>query len=278
MKKKIRKIIIYFLCGCSIIVAFSMIMLLILKLIIGFDIIIYENIFYFYIVPSFLCTCIPFVICFELWGKDVLNYNAKALQYRIKFDDFDKLLSYIKIKLSELNYRLISSIKKDNLEEFVFVKELEETLAHRLTSNRRKIEFYIIIKTSELTKEFKENIDLELFKLMSKYYGKGIVTEGFYKKCDMDKAIKFYDSYGCEVISDEVYLNLVICVDIENANFQKLMNTKIEQGMYTYFLSTGIVFGKNKLYISKGDKNYYYRKLKKEFVQMMNISKDMKFK
>ena len=272
---KIKRNIIYFFCGCSTIVAFSMIMLLLLKLIIGFDIIIYENIFYFYIVPSFLCTCVPFVICFELWGKDVLNSNTKALQYKINFDNFDTLLSYIKSKLLESEYSLISSIKKDNIEEFVYAKERKETFAHRLTSNRRQIEFYIIIKMSEITKEFKENIDLELFKLMSKYYGKSVVTEGFYKNCDMDLALKFYDSYGCEVIRDEIYMNLMICVDKENNNFQKLMNKKIEKGLYTYFLSTGVSLNKSKLYISKGDSNYY-RNQKKDILKMMNINKEMK--
>lgn len=277
--KKIKRFILYFFGGCSAIIMFSLFMMLPLKVIIDFDIIVYEHIIYSYFLPAFFCIGIPSAILLELWGRDVLNHKAKALQYKINFDNFNELSSYIKSKLLESEYSLISSIKKDNIEEFVYVKEIKETFVERLlASNRKEREFYIIIKVSEITKEFEESIDLELFKLMSKYYCKSVVTDGFYKNCSKDLALKYFDSYGCEVIRDEVYMNLILCVDKENENFRNLMNTKIEIGINTYFLSTGVVLGKNKLYISKCDMNGYYTGQKKAFMKMMNLSNDKKIK
>ena len=112
-----------------------------------------------------------------------------------------------------------------------------------------KLDCVALIKTSELTKEFLQEVNDN-------------ITE----------SLKLY--YDGKLITDTISMIAIVCVDRITPTFQKLVNSNIQQGLKNFRLPVGISFGGKKIYISKQKDGFAitkYKRLRKEFFKIMQI-------
>ncbi|MDE6752386.1 MAG: hypothetical protein K2J59_06440 [Eubacterium sp.] len=90
-----------------------------------------------------------------------------------------------------------------------------------------------------------------------------------------------YNYYGKREITDTVSMISVICVDRITPAFQKLMNSNVKQGFKNFRLPVGISFGGKQIYIANQKDGFAiakYKKLRKEFMKIMNLTKEQRIK
>ena len=80
--------------------------------------------------------------------------------------------------------------------------------------------------------------------------------------------------YGCETITDTINMISVFCVDRITPDFQKLVNSNVQQGFKNGRLPVGVSFGGKNIYIAKQKDGFAitkYKRLRREFFDIMDL-------
>lgn len=172
-----------------------------------------------------------------------LENKPKPYKYPLGFPDFSSLETFITDAVTKNAYaRQADTFFEPDGKTTLFIK----------SAGLWKIDCIALIRTKELTNEVLENANDSITEALYKYYGK-------------------------EKITDTVSMISIICVDRITPAFQKLMNSNVEQGIKNFRLPTGISFGGKQIYIPRQDDGFAiakYKKLRKEFMKIMNLTKD----
>lgn len=169
------------------------------------------------------------------------QYGGKRLEadkYSIKFKDYDKLHEFLIRKCDEYGYKLCES---------------------SLLEGNKSIEFYI-----------KNKIDH--FKCIS------IFRVSELEKETIDLISKLHDEFTDEYLNNSfknfyAYFITILIVDRKTEAFDYLINSEYADGHNVVHVPVGISLGGKNMYISKmkGMMYRYYKKTKKEFLEMMGI-------
>lgn len=172
-----------------------------------------------------------------------LENKPKPYKYPLGYPDFSSLETFITDAVTKNAYaRQADTFFEPDGKTTLFIK----------SAGLWKIDCIALIRTKELTNEVLENANDSITEALYKYYGK-------------------------EKITDTVSMISIICVDRITPAFQKLMNSNVEQGIKNFRLPTGISFGGKQIYIPRQDDGFAiakYKKLRKEFMKIMNLTKD----
>ena len=183
------------------------------------------------------------ILLVTLMSTMKLENKPKPYKYPLGFPDFSSLETFITDAVTKNAYaRQADTFFEPDGKTTLFIK----------SAGLWKIDCIALIRTKELTNEVLENANDSITEALYKYYGK-------------------------EKITDTVSMISIICVDRITPAFQKLMNSNVEQGIKNFRLPTGISFGGKQIYIPRQDDGFAiakYKKLRKEFMKIMNLTKD----
>ncbi|MEZ3421935.1 MAG: hypothetical protein K1V95_08495 [Eubacterium sp.] len=189
--------------------------------------------------------CAFFTILFVVLTRvmKIENKPIKPDKFPLLFNNFNDLQGYLFKKISLKLYEQQPEVLfGENGKTTVFIK----------SGGLWKIDCIALICVKEITNEILENANDSITKSLYHYYGK-------------------------EKITDTVSMISIICVDRITPAFNKLLNSNVEQGVKNFRLPIGISFGGKQIYIPKQKDGFaiaQYRKLRKEFMQIMNLTKE----
>lgn len=194
----------------------------------------------FYIVlVSYAVTGITLMILLAVFG--LKQKPVKADSFPFPYNSFDELAEFLYSVLNKSQYQSYEPILlRDRCDMFIFTR-------------KRKIwelDCFVVIRVSELTDNILEQANDKITEFFIGYYGKDHIT-------------------------DQISMITLVCVDRITSPFQKFVNSNIQQSLKNYRLLTGVSFGGKKLYIAKQKDGFAirkYKKLKKNFLNMLNIS------
>ena len=179
-----------------------------------------------------------------------LHFDGKPIKpdkFPLGFNDFCLLESFF--------IESVSSGKYIQLPEVPFEPDGKTTVFIK-PSGSWKIDCIALIRVKELDDEILNNANDSITEVLYNYYGKREIT-------------------------DTVSMISVICVDRITPAFQKLMNRNVEQGFKNFRLPVGISFGGKQIYIANQKDGLgiaKYKKLRKEFMKIMNLTKEQRIK
>ena len=164
-----------------------------------------------------------------------------------------------KVLLPYDNYKTFESFIENSLIRRFYIKQ--KTLPFCETGNVTvytkslklwTLDCFALIRISELSDEILEIVNDKITEILTEHY-KG------------------------KTITDTVNMISIFCVDRITPTFQKLVNSNIQQGLKNGRLPVGISFGGKKVYIAKQKEGFaiaHYKKLRKEFLDVMNLSEE----
>ena len=165
---------------------------------------------------------------------------VKADKIPSTYNTYDKLKTFLHNSLTEKTYNIQKQTKFDNDGEFI---------GYTKSSNLCLLDCFIIIRIPELTDQVIDTADNEIGDMLTEYY-------------------------GSEKITDAVNVTLLFCVDRITTPFSELLNSNLTQEYKKGKLFAGISFGGKNIYIAKQKGGFAianYKKLRKEFISIMNI-------
>lgn len=167
----------------------------------------------------------------------------KPDKFPLLFNNFNELQDYLISKISLESYIQQPEVLFDeNGKTTVFIK----------SGGLWKIDCIALIRVKEVTNEILESANDSITESLYHYYGKKKIT-------------------------DTVSMISIICVDRITPAFNKLLNSNVEQGVKNFRLPVGVSFGGKQIYIPKQKDGFaiaQYKKLRKEFMNMMNLTKE----
>lgn len=194
-----------------------------------------------FVVLGILFLCLYLLILF-MGGKYLEEgFGPKRLEadkYSIKFKDYDKLHEFLIKKCDEYGYKLCESSNLEGNKSIEFYK-------------RNKMDHFECISIFRVSELDKETIDL-ISKLHDKF------TDEYLNN-------SFKNFYGCFIT--------ILIVDRKTEAFDYLINSEYTDEYKIVHVPVGISLGGKNMYISKmkGMTYRFYKKAKKEFLEMMEI-------
>ena len=190
-----------------------------------------------------LCFGIAFMILLPIFG--LKQKPVKAEKLAVSFNDYNSLEKHIHDSAQSNGYT----------QQPRFTFRSDGTLVTYIKPNGLWKENCIaLVRVAELTND---NLDC----------ANNAITE----------SLKAY--YRKEQITNTVDMITIVCVDRITPTFQKLVNSNIQQGFKNRRLPVGISFGGKTIYIAKQKDSFAitkYKKLRKEFLKIMQIQDDSK--
>ena len=166
---------------------------------------------------------------------------VKADSFPFPYKSFDELAEFLYSVLNKNRYQSHEPILlRDQCDMFIFTRKKKIW----------ELDCFVVIRVSELTDDILEQANDKITEFLIGYYGK-------------------------EHITDHISMITLVCVDRITSPFQKFVNSNTQQGLKNYRLLTGVSFGGKKLYVAKQEDGFAirkYKKLKKNFLNMLNIS------
>lgn len=166
---------------------------------------------------------------------------VKAASFPFPYKSFDELTEFLFSVLNKNQYQSHEPILiRDQCDMFIFTRKQKIW----------ELDCFVVIRVSELTDNILEQANDRITEFLIEYYGK-------------------------EHITDQINMITLVCVDRITSPFQKFVNSNIQQGLKNYRLLAGVSFGGKKLYVAKQKDGFAirkYKKLKKDFLNMLNIS------
>lgn len=196
-------------------------------------------VFFEYIaIAVFLTSGVIFIILLIAFGE-IKQKPIKAEKIELPFSDFNELFSCFIDSAKQEGYSLLpSSMNSEHGIMSLFIR----------SRKFYTLDCIVLIKTSELTKEFLQEANDNITESLMSYYNK--------------------------LITDTISMITIVCVDRITPTFQRLVNSNIQQGLKNFRLHIGISFGGKKIYISKQNDGFAitkYKKLRKEFFKIMQL-------
>ena len=191
---------------------------------------------------SIIVSSILFVVLRLIFGG-LKQKPVKAETVLLPFEDYISLEYFLDKSLTNNFYvkqKKLSFDEKGNVA--VYIK----------STKLWTLDCFAIIRVVELSDETLEIVNDKITEILTEYY-KG------------------------KTITDTVNMISVFCVNRITPTFQKLVNSNIQQGFKNGRLPVGISFGGKKIYIAKQKDGFaiaHYKKLRKEFLDVMHLSED----
>lgn len=175
--------------------------------------------------------------------------KVKADKVESQFEDFDQLLKYLRNTLLKRKYVESTEKKTSNSGEVVVFSKEQKI--------KRTLECFTIIRVPELSDELVDETNDKITEILTENYGKKIFG---------------YFGYNVDMIT-------MFCVDHITPSFKKIVNSNLEQGIKNGRMVAGVVFDEKNIYIAKQKDGFAiakYKKLRKEFMNVMNLKKKNK--
>lgn len=189
-----------------------------------------------------IVSSIIFVVLRLIFGG-LKQKPVKAETVLLPFEDYISFECFIDQSLTSKFY-----VKQKNLS----VCEKGNVAVYTKSTKLWTLDCFAIIRIIELSDEILEIVNDKITEILTEYY-KG------------------------KTITDTVNMISVFCVNRITPTFQKLVNSNIQQGVKNGRLPVGISFGGKKIYIAKQKDGFaiaHYKKLRKEFLDVMNLSEE----
>ena len=196
--------------------------------------IIYSTIFF-----TMLGVGILFMILLPIFGG-LKQKPVKAEKVPLIFVSYNEFLDYLQSRLLQKEYHLQKNvpISSDGNVTVYLRKPKIWTLA-----------CFAIIRIPELSDKLLDSANESITKILNEYY-------------------------GYETITDTINMISVFCVDRITPDFQKLVNSNVQQGFKNGRLPVGISFGGKNFYIAKQKDGFAitrYKQLRREFIDIMDF-------
>ena len=185
---------------------------------------------------AFLITGLILMILLPIFG--LKQKPVKAEKIIVKFNNFDEVLAHFKYTTNIHGYQLIEkSILNEETWIYIFIRK-----------KILKLESVVLIETTELTAEILDSANQKFNQVIESYY----ITSN---------------------IDDSISMISLVCVDRITSEFQKYVNSNIQQSLKGYKLPVGLSFGGKGIYIAKQKDGFaimQYKKLRKEFLNLLS--------
>ena len=166
---------------------------------------------------------------------------VKADKIPSTYNTYDKLKTFLHNSLTEKTYNIQKQTKFDNDGDFI---------VYTKSSKLWVLDCFVIVRIDELTDKTIDITETLIAEMLIEYYGSSKIT-------------------------DAVNVTLLFCVDRVTTPFSELLNSNLTQEYKKGKLFAGISFGGKNIYIAKQKGGFAianYKKLRKEFFNIMNIS------
>lgn len=186
---------------------------------------------------SFFAVGILFIILLFIFGG-LKQKKISAEKIPVNFRNYDTFMSFLHSPLAEHNYFEQKS---------VLLKAGGEIRLY-IRPERKILECFVIIRVFELSDELIELANDSITDILSEYTG--------------------------SVITEDVNMISVFCVDCVNPVFQKLLNSNLQQGIKNGRFLAGISFGENEMFLSRQKGGFAiqkYKKLRRAFLDIMRM-------
>lgn len=170
----------------------------------------------------------------------IIEIKVKAERYPLRQKTYEELFNELKDQLVEREY--VSH------ETILLAEEGSINIFTRKTKSYG-MSAYTILRVSNLTEKILEEADEKIDGFLEQYYGKKRIT-------------------------DRIEMTLIPCVDRVGSSFYHLVDVNLEQEIKKTRLIVGVSFGGKKIYIATqkdGMSLSRYKRMKKEFIELMNI-------
>ena len=172
----------------------------------------------------------------------VLGLNlkpVKADRIPLVCNNYEELLQRIQLALKKNQYQSHKPVLlNDQCSMLIFTRK-----------KIWKMDCFIVIRVLELDDDIIDQANSQVTDFMIQYYGEKRIT-------------------------DWISAIVLVCVDRITPSFHKFVNSNMQQGIKNYRLITGFSLGCMTLYVAKQKDGYAimkYKKLKKEFLKMLDI-------
>ena len=185
---------------------------------------------------------ILFMVLLPVFGNSFNQKSIQAEKFQLYFDSYNLMVNYLNCSLANESYSAQAIIPLGTDGE---VKEYVKQ------TGMRTIGCFTMVHSPELSDRILETAN-------------NCVTE------------ILQNSYGENTIISSVNMISVFCVSKITPFFKRLINSGSQQELKNGRLLVGISFGDKKIYISKPSPDFMiikYKRLRKQFIRIMNIKK-----
>ena len=197
-----------------------------------------ETVFYI-ILFTFFGVGILFMILLPIFGG-LKQKPVKAEKVPLAFAAYNEFLDFLQMRLLQKKYQLQKTVQ---------ISPDGDVTVYLRTPKFWTLACFTIIRVPELSDELLDIANDSITNILEEYY-------------------------GCETITDTVDMISVFCVDRITPDFEKLVNSNIQQGFKNGRLPVGISFGGKTIYIAKQKDGFAigkYKRLRREFIDIMDL-------
>ena len=203
-------------------------------------------------IPEEKFVTVFYIIFFTMFGVGILfmillpifgglkQKPVKAEKVPLAFASYNEFLDFLQMRLLQ---------KKYQLQKTVPISPDGDVTVYLRTPKFWTLACFTIIRVPELSDELLDIANDSITNILEEYY-------------------------GCETITDTVDMISVFCVDRITPDFEKLVNSNIQQGFKNGRLPVGISFGGKTIYIAKQKDGFAigkYKRLRREFIDIMDL-------
>lgn len=182
---------------------------------------------------------ILFMILLPIFGG-LKQKPVKAEKAPLAFASYNEFLNFLQMRLSQYGYQFQKNVP--------ILSDGDVTVYLRTPKNWT-LACFTIIRVPELSDELLDSANESITSILNAYY-------------------------GCETITDTINMISVFCVDRITPDFQKLVNSNVQQGFKNGRLPVGVSFGGKTIYIAKQKDGFAitkYKRLRREFIDIMDL-------
>ena len=182
---------------------------------------------------------ILFMILLPIFGG-LKQKPVKAEKMPLVFASYNEFLEFLQMRLLQKKYKLQKNVP---------ISPAGDVTVYLRTPKNWTLACFVIIRVTELSDELLDSANESITNILNEYY-------------------------GCETITDTINMISVVCVDRITPDFQKLVNSNVQQGFKNARLPVGVSFGGKNIYIAKQKDGFAIKKhkqLRSEFIDIMNL-------
>lgn len=211
------------------------------------------SIFWSMLIPSEEVVTIVFnIIFFTMLGVGILfmillpifgglkQKPVKAEKVPLVFASYNEFLDFLQMRLLQKEYHLQKNMP---------ISPDGDLTVYLRTPKNWTLTCFTIIRIPELSDKLLDSANESITNILNTYY-------------------------GCETITDTINMISVFCVDRITPDFQKLVNSNVQQGLKNGRLPVGVSFGGKNIYIAKQKDGFAitkYKRLRREFIDIMDL-------
>ena len=182
---------------------------------------------------------ILFIILLPIFGG-LKQKLVKAEKVPLVFASYNEFLDFLQMRLLQKEYQFQKNVP---------ISPDGDVTVYLRTPKNWTLACFTIIRVPELSDELLDSANESITNILNAYY-------------------------GCETITDTINMISVFCVDRITPNFQKLVNSNVQQGLKNGRLPVGVSFGGKNIYIA-GQKDGFaftkHKRLRREFIDIMDL-------